>query len=391
MSLILSSCARVNFATSPQEVGTLGSTTTIPGGVTTTTQVGGTTSTTIQGTTTTVTVPPTTTTVTVPPTTTTVSTTTMPPTTTTLPPTTTTVPGYVTRTKTVTVTPTMTSVDVLLVVDDSSSMAQDNAKLAMRMANFVSGLQAANLDWQMCVTTTDVGYYGGRPLVWSGASSHVLTKNSGNVNAIFQQTIYDIGSGFSNDEQGVKASTLSVLGNATTGCYRPQAALAVILISDEDERSVGGVYNLSSAQYQPLTSQNYPANYVNTVASTFNSGGFVKKLAFNSIVVTDSNCENAQDAQGTSSFIGRKYIEASNMTAGGIASICQSDYSTSLNLFRISIQNTVSSVNLDCNPLQTPTTNLPGGYTFTMTGNKMVFNPALQEGLTVTITYRCPL
>lgn len=283
----------------------------------------------------------------------------------------------------------MTSVDVLLVMDDSSSMAQDNAKLAMRMSGFVASLQAANLDWQMCVTTTDVGYYSGRPIIWSGTGSHVLNRNSGNLNAIFQQTVYDIGSGYGNDEQGIKAATLSVLGNGSTGCYRPQAALAVVLISDEDERSVGGVYNLSSAQYQPLTAQNYPANYVNTVASTFNSGGFVKKLAFNSIVVTDSACEAAQDAQGTSSFIGKKYIEASNMTAGGIGSICASDYYSSLNLFKINIQNAVSSVDLDCNPLQTPTVN--PAYAFTLTGNKMVFNPAIQEGATVTITYRCPL
>lgn len=378
MALGLTSCAKVNFSTNEAQVDPQATTTTLGGGTTTTVPGTPTTTTTVPGVTTTTTV---TTTTMAPPVTVT--------TTTTLPPTTTTVPGYVTRTKSITVSPTMTQVDILLVVDDSSSMAQDNAKLAARMSTFVGELQAVNLNWQMCVTTTDTNYYAGRPLVWSGAGSHILTKNSGNVNAIFQQTIYDIGSGFSNDEQGIKASTLSVLGNGSTGCYRPQAALAVILISDEDERSVGGVYNLSSAQYKALEAQNYPQNYVSTVASTFNSNGFVKKLAFNSIVVTDAACEAAQDAQGTSSFIGKKYIEASNITAGGIGSICASDYYSSLNLFKIGIQNSVSSVNLDCVPLQTPTTNLPAGYSFTLTGNKMVFNPALQEGLTVTITYRC--
>lgn len=280
----------------------------------------------------------------------------------------------------------MTSVDILLVVDDSSSMVHDNTKLAQRLGGLITGLQSANLDWQMCVTTTDTGYYAGRPIIWSGYGHHVLKPNvGGNLSAVIQQTIYDIGSGFSNDEQGIYAASLSVQGNGTTGCYRSQAGLAVVLISDEDERSVAGVYSRSSAQYKPLHAGNSPQNYVNQVKSTF---GAAKKLAFNSIIVQDGACEAAQDAQGTPSFKGTYYINAANLTAGRTGSICDTDYYQHMNLFKVNIQNTVSSVDLDCVPYG-GTATLNPAYPHSISGNKVIFNPALSDGASVTITYRC--
>ena len=45
-------------------------------------------------------------------------------------------------------------VDFLLVLDDSNSMFPELAKLAARMSTFVNSLDASNIDWQMCITTT---------------------------------------------------------------------------------------------------------------------------------------------------------------------------------------------------------------------------------------------
>lgn len=47
-------------------------------------------------------------------------------------------------------------VDLLLIVDNSSSMNVDNLKLAERLNNFVTQLESSSIDWQMClVVTTD--------------------------------------------------------------------------------------------------------------------------------------------------------------------------------------------------------------------------------------------
>lgn len=301
--------------------------------------------------------------------------------------------GSVDKVKTVFVEPTFNDVDILLVIDDSSSMANDNAKLASRLAEFVNELSTSAIDWQMCVTTTDVGYYEGRPIKWSNASSHILTKNSGNLSTIIQQTIYDIGSGFSNDEQGIKASSLAVGLNpsytAATACMRSKAALAVILISDEDERSVGGNKSLSSAQYQPLDGLNQPSSFGYEVERVFNTSDFSKKKVFNSIVVKDAQCEQSQDSEGSPSFIGTKYIEVSKLTGGGVGSICDSNYSTHLKYFKDSLQSLLNEVDLECVPVGTPLINVPTGTTFKVEGSKVIFSPAIPQGINLTINYKC--
>ena len=277
-------------------------------------------------------------------------------------------------------------VDILVVIDDSSSMTPDNAKLAQRLNGFVTDLQTINLDWQMCITTTDVSYYEGRPIRWSGTNSRVLTKSTPNLSTVFQQTMSDIGSGYSNDEQGIKASNLSILNNATYPCYRKEAAMAVILISDEDERSVGGNQSLSAQQYQPLGAQNYPTSLISTAKETFGAG---KRLTVNSIVVPDNECKKLQDAQGTLSFIGTKYKELSGLTSGPIGNICDYDYSKNLQYFKDAILSTVSSVTLECAPTNNPVVTLPAEYTWTLVGNKITFNPALKPGATVSVKYQC--
>ena len=277
-------------------------------------------------------------------------------------------------------------VDILIVVDDSSSMTPDNLKLAQKLNGFVSDLQNINLDWQMCITTTDVDYYEGRPIVWSGTSTRVINKSTANLATIFQQTISDIGSGYSNDEQGIKASILSMLNNPVYPCYRANSANAVIIISDEDERSVGGIASLSSQQYKPLGIQNQPATFINTAKAVFGSN---KRMAVNSIVVRDAQCKQAQDPQGSPSFIGLKYMDLANMTNGTVGNICDSDYSSNLKYFKDSILNTVSGVDLACIPVGEPIITLPSGYTWAIQGNKVTFTPALARGVTLTINYKC--
>ncbi|MEY4617768.1 MAG: hypothetical protein RJB66_2728 [Pseudomonadota bacterium] len=277
-------------------------------------------------------------------------------------------------------------VDILIVVDDSSSMTPDNTKLSQRLNGFVTDLQSANIDWQMCITTTDVSYYEGRPIKWSGTNSRILTKATANLSAVFQQTINDLGSGYSNDEQGIKASILSMLNNPVYPCYRSGSAFAAIIISDEDERSVGGNQSLSSQQYQALGVQNLPSTFVNTANAVFGAG---KRMAVNSIVVPDNQCKQSQDTQGSLSFVGTKYIELANMTSGTVGNICDSDYSTNLKYFKDAIVSTVSSVDLECVPSGTPVVTLPSGYTWTLSGSKMTFTPALAPGVNLTVQYKC--
>ena len=282
-------------------------------------------------------------------------------------------------------------VDILLVVDDSGSMYADSSRLATKLSGFVSQLTNSNLDWQMCVTSTDVGYYAGRPIQWQGANSgHILRKNSGNLNSIFIDTMRYIGAGFSDDEQGIKAMNLSVMGNATSNCYRQNAGLSVIVISDENERSVGGDRNLSPNDYKPLEALNNPQSFVDTVRSELSPN---KNLTVNSIVIKDNDCRDLQRSQGDRGFIGYKYIELSNLTQGSVSSICQSNYSVALASTSQLIINNLSSHTLTCVPTTMPVVQVNGvnyNQNTTLSGNQLIFNPVVAGPATVSGSYCCP-
>lgn len=288
---------------------------------------------------------------------------------------------------------TSNQLDILIVMDDSGSMAADNRKLANRLQSFANDLQTrCNItDWQMCITTTDVDYYEGRAIMWQQHNHHILKSGTPNLHNIFTKTVEWIGHGWSSDEQAIKAVNLAVQQNNRSGCFRPHAALSVIIISDEDERSVGGNRSLSELQYKPLGNLNYPSSVPSTIKSHL---GQNKKFNVNSIIVKDSQCKATQDAQGAgaTSFYGTKYQELSNLTGGGVASICSADYTDHLKLFANKIVYTVSKVPLQCRPVFTPqvtVTPTPPNQTFNVVDRDLIFTPVIKGPASITGSYCC--
>lgn len=301
-------------------------------------------------------------------------------------------------TQTATVTPAQNLLDVILVVDDSNSMANDQAKLASRLSQFVNDLDALGIDYQICLTTTDITYYKGSPIKWS-SGQYVLNKNTPNKSSVFVNTVNSLGAEWSSDEQGIKATYMMIRDfgpNSGTGCFRPKATLTVIEISDEDERSVGGNQALSQAQYQPLTAENMPDNLIALVRSTFDSSGFVKPFIWNSIIVRpgDTACQQKQDAEGNGapSFQGALLAQLSNKTNGQIASICDEDYAQNMKLIKDRVVNSMPGLTLQCVPTDSPQVsfNPPFTTSVTRTGDQLKFNPALPENTQVTVRYTCP-
>ena len=227
-------------------------------------------------------------------------------------------------------------VDILMVIDDSNSMLADNERLASRMNEFVNNLTDLNIDWQVCTTITrkKENNYWGASILWSGLTvvpKWILKPNGSTTNEIFVRTIRDIGAGIlgSDDERGIYAAHEHVgftsFPDPVTGvlkdysfCNRPEASLSVILISDEDERSIGG--NETLAHYpgdygKPLDPEDLPQTFINKVKQTL---GADKRFTFNSIIVkpNDTACMAAQDAEDAKSHYGYKYDELSKATGG---------------------------------------------------------------------------
>lgn len=294
-------------------------------------------------------------------------------------------------------------VDFLLVLDDSNSMLPELQKLSARMATFVSFLEASQIDWQMCVTTTRPSNFGSY-LSWknyspaAGVPSHILKKNAvGDLNAIFTSTINSvvIGGGDSGDERAIKSAYVSFQNKGS--CYRPDAAVSVIVISDEDERSVGGNPSRVKAKdnpsaYQPLEAEDLPANLVSRAQASF---GKDVRFTFNSIVVKpgDGSCEAMQDVDTSPSHPAYVYTQLSNMTEGGVGSICDEDYSANLNTFKDKIVNSLNQVSLQCEPIDGIVRVWVDKVLFTdfkREKNILKFGRDLVEGTRIDLVYECP-
>lgn len=311
------------------------------------------------------------------------------------------------------VTPPNMKLDVLLIIDNSNSMLEDNQKLAQRLSTFVSQLQGSSIDWQMCVTVTSPLHVNGIPrwgasVIWanyvpSGSTpAWVLKAGTGNLNNIFIDTINSIGAGWqdTDDERGIKAAWWHLWNGdprytGNSGCYRNEAALAMIVISDEDERSVGG--NASDEYYEnefkPLEHDDLPSTLVSHVQDIF---GVMKRFTFNSIIVRpdDAACMGNQDNAGSKSHYGRIYAEASNISGGGVGSICDDDYYGNLNYFKDKIETSIEAFPLECDPYNGDILFKINGamapaYTMSIMGMKAHFTPPLPAGVHLELQYKC--
>ncbi len=305
------------------------------------------------------------------------------------------------------VTVTNNEVDILLVVDDSNSMAPENTHLAQKLQGFVNDLGASNINWQMCVTVTRAQDVNGNGVLYWGASRNwvnylaspawVLKLGATDPYSIFTRTISEIGAGWAgtDDERAIKAAFWHTEYSQYNSCYRPEASLSVIILSDEDERSVGGdsAQAYYSGELKPLEADDLPQSYVNKVKQKF---GNDKRFSVNSIVVkpNDTTCMAAQDAGGAKSHYGYKYNELSQLTGGYTGSICAADYSQNLNYFKDRIVRDLSSVNLECAPVGNIAVNITpsmGAVGTQVVNNTLVFTPTIPAGRTVQVDYECPL
>ena len=137
-------------------------------------------------------------------------------------------------------------VDVLFMVDDSGSMSDKQQKLATDFQQFIQYFQDLHLDFHLGITTSDtleVAMEGSNPgeqgkLV---GVPKILTNDTQSLTTIFTTNAL-VGSGGWRVERGLEATRLALsepnLSGANAGFFRPNAILAVILLSDENDQSM---------------------------------------------------------------------------------------------------------------------------------------------------------
>lgn len=156
-------------------------------------------------------------------------------------------------------------VDILWVIDDSCSMYDEQARLIQNLSQFVAYADSQDADYQMAVTDTDgASSQAGKfercfphPAVISSSYADTQTRSDA-----FECT-FDVGTSGVGIEAGLAAAKAALERaqdpnlepNLNAGFLRPDANLAIVAMSDEDDQSIESNavlrdYFLSVKRYQ---------------------------------------------------------------------------------------------------------------------------------------------
>ena len=201
------------------------------------------------------------------------------------------------------------SVDVLLVVDDTASMASEHILLQEGIPELVETLQLRAISWHLATITTDVT---SEPNSILRGDPWVITSTLDDPAQHVPQMI-DVGTQGRQPEAGL-AAVLQALSPAlqegpNRGFRRPNAALHIIVISDGDDHSddiIGG----DASQ-----------TFLDFLAEQSAGGGEESHLT--ALVGPEPN--GCSSTTGTA-LAGAKYIEVAEASDGFVQSICEIDF-----------------------------------------------------------------
>jgi len=196
--------------------------------------------------------------------------------------------------------------DILVVIDNSTSMIEEQQNLAAKLEPLLSHVEKA--DWQISVLTTYDQDTCQRALI-KKADINAKTKFANAVNAGVNK--------YAGIERGIFRAVVGLKAECKPQPWlRPDSTLAVLIVSDEDNCSIeNGQY---ACQGQPDLNSSYLYDYLATIRKP----GTDAKV-YGLIWEPGTTCSTGH-SQGTA------YKEVIDNTGGKIGSICDADYSDTL-------------------------------------------------------------
>lgn len=123
---------------------------------------------------------------------------------------------------------TNTKLDIMVVIDNSSSMAEEQENLSTKLNPLLE--EVADSDWQIAVVTTDPTDTCLRTLI---------KKGDANYYSKFRRAV-TAGTGGTHIERGLLQAVRGLKGCSSGSWIRDDSALAILIVSDEDNCSVNG-------------------------------------------------------------------------------------------------------------------------------------------------------
>jgi len=200
--------------------------------------------------------------------------------------------------------------DILFVVDNSCSMDQEQDSLAVNFASFVQIVEALDIDYQIGVTTTDVADNGELE-----GTTRIITPNTPDPAGAFASNV-NLGVTGSPTERGFDGAYMALSspnidpGGFNDGFLRDAAGLRLIFVSDEQEQST--MLNNGDPFSYVSYFQGLKANPEHVVISDI-SGGL-------------TGCSGG----GGVATSGSDYVQATVLSGGISASICDPNWVSTL-------------------------------------------------------------
>lgn len=208
---------------------------------------------------------------------------------------------------------TAAEVDVLFVIDNSGSMADNQQKLADNFPEFMKEFDGSGLDYHIGIITTDMDY-----AIQPGSMGVLRTVDESGKKWI-DETFADpvdvfsraakVGDQGSGDERGREAcyTALEIKGNAeNAGFLREEAGLHITVVSDEND----------SSKANPITKEEF-IDYLNSLRED------PELVSFNSIVTLEGG-----PFPGLTS--GQAYLDVTNAVGGLKRDIARDEWSDML-------------------------------------------------------------
>jgi hypothetical protein len=207
--------------------------------------------------------------------------------------------------------------DILLVIDNSGSMAEEQTNLSTKLSPLLTSISQSN--WKIGVITTDAAQPYLRGLI---------SKNDMNASRSFKDAV-EAGTGGDGNEQSILQSVVGLNKNleGTTGSWlRQDSSVAVVIVSDEDncsaalKKMVNGVEVLVGKDCQKSASSKSKYLFDN-IPSGRQIGKDFK--VYGLFAIPGTECKTAENVGN----ILQELVAGSGGTSG---SICDSDYTTTL-------------------------------------------------------------
>lgn len=242
------------------------------------------------------------------------------------------------------VTFTPRKLDVLFVVDNSGSMATSQNNLANNFPSFINKFVEKGYDFRIAVTTTDA-YYGDQ-FIATGCSlcTTEQTRFRSGVNPpvyVIDRADYDlslvseqarlksdftanakVGTTGSGDERAFSSFKAALSSSLNVGFHRPDAFLAVVIVSDEEDFSQSE-YTMNESYSNPNL---YSVSSYKTYLDGFTGGASKDDYSVSAISISDMTCRD-QLGGGVGSGaqkIATRLNQLVDLTGGTKNSICNS-------------------------------------------------------------------